>query len=148
MYKFEEICELIKIVGASGLASVEIEHAGSRVRLEGRAPAAAAVSGAVVQPLLQPAAVSEATPVVDEDENIHVVTSPIVGTFYRAPNPDGDPYVRAGDFVEKGQVMCIVEAMKLMNEIENDITGTIVKVLVENEQAVEYGQPLFSLRTD
>ena len=148
MYKFEEICELIKIVGASNLASVEIEHAGSRVRLEGRRVVELPRGdGALSQDLVQPVATAEGTPQADE-EDLHIVTSPIVGTFYRAPNPDADPYVRAGDFVEKGQVMCIVEAMKLMNEIENDITGTIVKVLVENEQAVEYGQPLFSLSTD
>jgi acetyl-CoA carboxylase biotin carboxyl carrier protein len=74
------------------------------------------------------------------------VTSPIVGTFYRAPNPDADPYARVSDFVEKGQVLCIVEAMKLMNEIESEYSGTIVKILVENEEPVEYGQPLFTIR--
>ncbi|MCW8984018.1 MAG: acetyl-CoA carboxylase biotin carboxyl carrier protein, partial [Thermoanaerobaculales bacterium] len=81
-----------------------------------------------------------------EEENLHPVSSPIVGTFYRAPNPDADPYVKVGDFVEQGQTLCIVEAMKLMNEIEADISGTVVKVLPENAQAVEYGESLFMVR--
>jgi acetyl-CoA carboxylase biotin carboxyl carrier protein len=76
-----------------------------------------------------------------------VICSPIVGTFYRAPNPDADPYVRVGDYVEKGQTLCIVEAMKLMNEIECDARGTIVKVVPENAEAVEYGEQLFVIRT-
>ena len=81
-----------------------------------------------------------------EDEGIHVVTSPIVGTFYRAPNPDAESYVKTGDFVEKGQVLCIVEAMKLMNEIESDVAGTIVKVVPENAEPVEYGARLFAIK--
>jgi acetyl-CoA carboxylase biotin carboxyl carrier protein len=71
------------------------------------------------------------------------VTSPIVGTFYRSPSPDADPYVEEGDKVKKGQVLCIVEAMKLMNEIESEVDGTIVKILAESTKPVEYGQPLF-----
>ncbi len=150
MYKFEEICELIKIVGASGLGSVEIEHAGSRVRIEGRVvvegvPATAATA---LPPVAVAAPIVEGSPAIPEEAGHHIVTSPIVGTFYRAANPDAEPYVKAGDFVEKGQVMCIVEAMKLMNEIECDLTGTIVKIFSENEQAVEYGQPLFSISTE
>jgi acetyl-CoA carboxylase biotin carboxyl carrier protein len=74
------------------------------------------------------------------------VTSPIVGTFYRAPNPEADPYVKVGDVVSEGQVMCIVEAMKLMNEIEAEIAGTVVKVYPENGAPVEFGQPLFAIR--
>ena len=83
---------------------------------------------------------------VDEEAGLHEINSPIVGTFYRAPNPDADPYVKVGDFVERGQTLCIVEAMKLMNEIECDTSGTIVKVLPENAQPVEYGEPLFMIR--
>jgi acetyl-CoA carboxylase biotin carboxyl carrier protein len=77
----------------------------------------------------------------------HVVTSPFVGTFYRRPNPDTEPYVKSGDKVEKGQVLCIVEAMKLMNEIEADATGTVIEVLVEDGNPVEYGQHLFKIAT-
>jgi acetyl-CoA carboxylase biotin carboxyl carrier protein len=83
---------------------------------------------------------------VPEEENLHAITSPIVGTFYRAPNPDADPYVKVGDIVEQGQTLCIVEAMKLMNEIEADVSGTVVKVVPENEEPVEYGAELFLVR--
>ena len=160
MYKFEEICELIELVGSSGVAIVEIEHAGSRVRVEGRQQAAAVPSApqnlapgsAAAVPAPQSAAAetdaeraSADADTVDEDE--YAINSPIVGTFYRAPTPDADPYVKVGDFVEQGQTLCIVEAMKLMNEIESDVRGTIVKVLPENAQPVEYGEQLFLVRS-
>ena len=156
MYKFEEICELIQLVGSTGVASVEIEHAGSRVRVEG-APARLIVGEAQVPSVASSAVVAEvaapapatslqAAQATQEEEDLHFVSSPIVGTFYRAPNPDADPYVRVGDFVEQGKTLCIVEAMKLMNEIEADATGTIVKVLPENAQPVEYGEHLFAIR--
>jgi len=158
MYKFDEICELIKLVSSAGVASVEVEHAGSRVRIDGAQKVeTVAASASVVAPS---AVVSEAPPssgdtgpetgaVPDEvGEDQHHVTSPIVGTFYRAPNPDADPYVKVGDYVEKGQILCIVEAMKLMNEIESDASGTIVKVVPENAQAVEFGENLFQVRLD
>ena len=157
MFKFEEICELIQLVGSSGVASVEVDHAGSRVRIEGRpqvlsAPMATpAASPTVVVSELQPApgAVPEpaSSVVPDDEENLHVISSPIVGTFYRAPNPDAEPYAKVGDYVEQGQTLCIVEAMKLMNEIECDVRGTIVKVVPENAQAVEYGEQLFVIRS-
>ncbi len=152
MFKFEEICELIQLVSSSGVANVEVEHAGSRLRIEGRAQAVAApaVAAAVATnpEMTAPAAVvrPEAVAVVTEEENLHAIASPIVGTFYRAPNPDADPYVKVGDYVEKGQTLCIVEAMKLMNEIECDISGTVVRVLTENAQPVEYGENLFLVR--
>ena len=79
--------------------------------------------------------------------NLHEIKSPIVGTFYRAPAPDADPYIQVGDMVSSGSVLCIVEAMKLMNEIESDINGKIVKILVENATPVEYNQPLFLIET-
>ncbi len=96
-------------------------------------------------PSLAPAAApAEAAPVVDE--SLHEVTSPFVGTFYRAPNPDAPSYCEIGQRVEKGQVLCIVEAMKLMNEIEADSAGILEAILVENAEPVEYGQPLFKIR--
>jgi len=157
MYKYEEICELIKLIGSTGVASVELEHAGSRVRIEG-APRAVAVevSAASSAPVATHATEVSAsvggsdqeTGSTDGHEGEHLVASPIVGTFYRAPSPDADPYVKVGDFVEKGQVLCIVEAMKLMNEIESDVTGTVVKVLPEDAQPVEYGEHLFAVRQD
>ena len=153
MFKFEEICELIQLVGSSGVANVEVEHAGSRVRIEGRtqvvaaqtAPSVAAASPAP-QPAPEALVAGESGTAIPEEDDLHPVSSPIVGTFYRAPNPDADPYVKVGDFVEQGQTLCIVEAMKLMNEIEADISGTVVKVLPENAQPVEYGESLFMVR--
>jgi len=158
MFKFEEICELIQLVGSSGVASVEVDHAGSRVRIEGRSQAVSAMVAApasaqtVVVSEPQPApgvrdAELPTSPAAEDDESLHVISSPIVGTFYRAPNPDADPYVKVGDYVEQGQTLCIVEAMKLMNEIECDARGTIVKVAPENAQAVEYGEQLFVIRS-
>ncbi|MEP0773588.1 MAG: acetyl-CoA carboxylase biotin carboxyl carrier protein, partial [Acidobacteriota bacterium] len=81
-----------------------------------------------------------------DDSSLTYVTSPIVGTFYRSPNPEAEPYVKVGDRVEKGQVLCIVEAMKLMNEIESDVSGTVVKIFPENGQPVEFGERLFAIR--
>ncbi|MFV2072842.1 MAG: acetyl-CoA carboxylase biotin carboxyl carrier protein [Thermoanaerobaculales bacterium] len=157
MYKYEEICELIKLIGSTGVASVELEHAGSRVRIEG-VPRAVAVEVPASPPASVAAAVAEvpapasgsdqgAGP-TEGDDGVFFVASPIVGTFYRAPSPEADPYVKVGDFVEKGQVLCIVEAMKLMNEIESDTSGTVIKVLPENAQPVEYGEHLFAVRQD
>ncbi len=163
MFKFEEICELVRLVGTTGVASVEVEHAGSRLRIEGPpqvptiatspvaslgpavpvAPPAAPRPGAPVPPAA-PDAAAEA----DLEEGLHIITSPIVGTFYRAPSPDADPYVKVGDGISKGQVLCIVEAMKLMNEIESDVAGTVVKIFPDNAQPVEFGQRLFAVRPD
>lgn len=95
-------------------------------------------------PAAAPAAAAVEAPVVDD--NLHEVTSPFVGTFYRAPNPDSSSYCEVGQRVEKGQVLCIVEAMKLMNEIEADSAGILEAILVENAEPVEYGQPLFKIK--
>ena len=145
MFKFEEICELIQLVGSSGVASVEVDHAGSRVRIEGRSQV---VSATVAAPEPQPASgvadiEAPASPAADDEEGLHVINSPIVGTFYRAPNPDSDSYVKVGDYVEQGQTLCIIEAMKLMNELECEVQGTVVEICVEDAQPVEYGQVLF-----
>ena len=148
MLKFDEICELIRLVGSSGVTAVDLELGDARLRIKGRpapvvaAPLTAAPAAAPGHAAARPTEADDAVP----SESLHVVTSPIVGTFYRAPNPDADPFVKNGEAVEKGQVLCIVEAMKLMNEIECDVTGTIVKVFVDNAAPVEYGQPLFAVR--
>ena len=145
----------MQLVGSTGVASVEVDHAGSRVRIEGAVRPSAAVQKVVEAAPVQvvadgPEADVAATAALAAEESadadLHPIASPIVGTFYRAPNPDADPYVKVGDFVEQGQTLCIVEAMKLMNEIECDVSGTVVKVLPENAQPVEYGEPLFQIR--
>ena len=167
MFKFEEICELIRLVGSTGIASVEVEHAGARVRIEGTRPpqaigvaqAAPAVPATSSSANADAAAVATSesaaasaptsgTPSGDagEEDGLRFIVSPIVGTFYRAPNPDAEPYVKVGDAVDVGKTLCIVEAMKLMNEIESDASGTIVKVFPENAQPVEYGERLFAIR--
>lgn len=94
-----------------------------------------------------PAAVA-AVPAAAAEEKTHTIMSPIVGTFYRAPSPDADSFVQVGQHVNAGDTLCIVEAMKLMNEIESDMSGTVVKILVENSQPVEYNQPMFVIRPD
>jgi acetyl-CoA carboxylase biotin carboxyl carrier protein len=153
MFKFDEICELIKLVAATGVAAVELDHGSSKLRIDGVPPvvfadapsAAAAAAAAPPRPAPAPAPGS-AEALAAAEEGLHWVTSPIVGTFYRAPNPDADPYAKVGDVVREGQTLCIVEAMKLMNEIECDVAGTIVKVLPDNAQPVEYGERLFAIR--
>lgn len=88
------------------------------------------------------------TKVRKEEENYYAIRSPMVGTFYRSPSPGADPYVKEGDIIKKGQVLCIIEAMKVMNEIESDVSGKVVKILVENGQPVEYNQSLFLVDTN
>ena len=158
MLKFEEICELVRLVGTSGVARVDIELGDERIRIKGRRPPKQVVAHVAevgqapvvaatpipADPGADPAPASSPEPDVSDGQ--HIVISPIVGTFYRAPNPDADPFVRVGEQVGVGQVLCIVEAMKLMNEIECDIEGTIVKVFPDNAEPVEYGQPLFAVR--
>lgn len=139
------IQSLIDLLKGNNLCELEVERGGWRIRLRRD------VSG---QQVLQ--AVRETTPPVSESPaelvaaqpvaetgGMVTVRSPIVGTFYRSPSPDADPYVEEGDQVKKGQVLCIVEAMKLMNEIESEVDGRIVKILAESTKPVEYGQPLF-----
>ena len=139
---FKEICDLITLVAEKGIPEVEVEHAGVKVKIHGMvenpAPGAATVGNA-----LQPAAVN-AAPAIEED--LIIVTAPMVGTFYRAPKPDADPFVKVGNAVEEGSILCIIEAMKLMNEIEAEISGTVVKIFVENGESVEFGQNLFAIK--
>jgi acetyl-CoA carboxylase biotin carboxyl carrier protein len=142
-----EIRRLADLLREYGLSEVEVEREGVRVRLRrelAAAPGTPAPGGA------RPAAAPGAAPdpeVASDAAEAHLLTveAPMVGTFYRAPSPDAQPFVRDGDRVKKGQVVCIIEAMKLMNEIEAKVAGRVVKVLVENAQPVEYGQPLFLL---
>ena len=156
----KEIRELADLVARRGLASLELEQGGFRLRIEGprpspreMGPAASSTYPAVPvswdEKAHRPegsAAVALVLPSPEVDSGIHVVTSPIVGTFYRSPNPDADSFVSVGDSVEKGATLCIVEAMKLMNEIEADVGGTIVEVFPKNGQPVEFGEKLFAIR--
>ena len=138
--------ELGTVLAELGLSEVEIDRAGLKVRVQ-RTPVVTASPPATVHPLpVAAAGTSAVAPVVTLDTTApgHVtVEAPMVGTFYRASSPGADPFVREGDVVKQGQILCIIEAMKLMNEIESKVGGRIVKVLVENAQPVEYGQPLF-----
>ena len=154
----EEIKSLIALVGREPFQEFEFEAGDMRFRIRKDGPApvvpvAAPVMFGVPAAAHVPAqampsvSVAPAGPAEPADEpGIHYVTSPIVGTFYRAPNPTSAPFAQPGDFVKPGQTLCIVEAMKLMNEIECDVAGEVVKVLVENGQPVEYGERLFAVR--
>jgi len=133
--------EMIEVFQASGVSDLEVERNGLRVRLRregaGGAHAAAPVSHAPA------AAPSEAPPAGPSTEGLITMRSPIVGTFYRSASPYSESYVEEGAYVKKGQVLCIVEAMKLMNEIESEVDGRVVKILLENAKPVEYGEPIF-----
>lgn len=144
---------LIDLVSESGISELEVTEGEGKVRIVKNAPpvyvqpAAAQYAAPVGMPLAAPgtpageaAAPAAAAPALPQG---HVVTSPMVGTFYRAPSPGADPFVQVGDTVKEGQTLCIIEAMKLLNEIESDVAGVVKEILVENGQAVEYGQPLF-----
>ena len=144
-----EIRRLADLLKEYDLSEIEIEREGVRVRLRRDVPAAPGPAGAVPRQaaVATPgAAVADAAAATAAGEaHLLTVEAPMVGTFYRAPSPDAPPFVRDGERVKKGQVVCIIEAMKLMNEIESKVAGRVVKVLVENAQPVEYGQPLFLL---
>lgn len=160
MFKLSEIKELIRLVDQSSLQELEIQNEGYKLFL--RKPATTEsvivtqtpVHSAAPGPVHQPAAVAQ--PQVKQEEpaeekneaaaGLHRIVSPMVGTYYHAPSPDAPVFVKAGDKVSEKTVVCIVEAMKLMNEIEAEVKGEIVEVLVENGQLVEYGQPLFLVR--
>jgi acetyl-CoA carboxylase biotin carboxyl carrier protein len=150
MLSFKEIKELIDLVSERGLAGVEIERTGFRLRIEGSRPIVNGVSEGAPLPSggtnLLTAAPTPAPPAEKEAEDVHVITSPIVGTFYRAPSPEADPFAEVGERVGKGKILCIIESMKLMNEIESDVEGEIVAVYARNGQPVEYGEKLFGIR--
>jgi acetyl-CoA carboxylase biotin carboxyl carrier protein len=138
-----EIHHLVELLNRHELAELEVEHKGLRIRVRrggsaDSAPLVMTESGR--QPLDQP---GTTTTHASAPSSLTTVTSPIVGTFYRSASPDADAYVDEGDFVKKGQVLCIVEAMKLMNEIESEVDGRVHKILAESAKPVEYGQPLF-----
>ena len=154
----KEIKELIEVVSQHGITDLEVERSGVKVRIRkegqpvvvGSVPTHSTYAFPTGYPPAAPGTASPSPPAEsvasNEDEGLLNVRSPIVGTFYRAPNPDAEPFVKAGDMVEPGRVLCIIEAMKLMNEIEAEVSGEIVKIYVENGEPVEFGQALFGLR--
>ena len=143
----KQIQELIDLLRRNNLTELEFERQGTRIRIRHEASVKGATTSlqesAPVSPQQPTHPASATTPLLETATGFVTVTSPIVGTFYRSPSPDADTYVEEGDSVKKGQVLCIVEAMKLMNEIESEVDGRIVKILVENTKSVEYGQALF-----
>ena len=162
MIDLEFIQGLIQAIDQSGIDSLEITRAGTRIRVSKTPPPAQAANAGASMPTqmyavpqhapapASPAAGSAPAPASGgaeaapaKDENVVEITSPMVGTFYRAPSPEAPPYVEIGSQVRKGQTLCILEAMKLMNELEAEIDGVIRAILVENTDPVEFGQPLF-----
>ena len=151
----DEIRELIQLVVESGIAELELQRGDNRVRIR-RAMGttqeitipheAASYAGSPVNSVGAPAASLGNTGIAAADANEVIVKSPIVGTYYEASKPGEPPFVKVGDFVEPGKVLCIIESMKLMNEIEAEISGTVVAKLMENGRAVEYGEALFAIR--
>ena len=148
----EEIKELIDLANQSGIAELEVERGGNRVRIRrsvGTAPPQEIVLHSAPQALHVPSsagAVAAPAPAPAEDASLVLVKSPIVGTFYDAPSPGSPAFVKVGDTVQPGQILCIIESMKLMNEIEAELAGVVVAKLVENAKPVEYGEAMFSLR--
>ncbi|WP_353067619.1 acetyl-CoA carboxylase biotin carboxyl carrier protein [Tunturibacter psychrotolerans] len=162
--KLNELRELVEFLKANEIAEFDMEQDDLKVRIkfagEPAAPPAGGFDMAQLSrlmasaPAVAPAPVAAAAPaaltgaplVAEAEEKLHEVKSPIVGTFYESPSPGAPAFVKVGDQVEVGQVLCIVEAMKLMNEIESDVAGEVVKRIASSGQPVEYGQPLFAIK--
>jgi acetyl-CoA carboxylase biotin carboxyl carrier protein len=146
----QQIRELIELMIEKDVAEVQLEQHGVHVRIRRPEPVVAGTPAtmlATAAPAVAAAAPGEAAESRKEYDGAHMIRSPMVGTFYTAPEPGADPFVQIGERVEEGQTLCIIEAMKLMNEITADVAGEIVGVLQENGQPVEYGQELFAIRT-
>ena len=149
-----ELKELLELISEKDIAEFELEEEGVRLKVKKGVVVAQAIEASNNHPpvALQAVAPTSETPkltqeVAEEEEGLTVVRSPMVGTFYRAPEPGAPPFVDEGDRIKPGQVLCIIEAMKLMNEIESECTGEVVKIFVENAQPVQFGDKLFSVRT-
>jgi acetyl-CoA carboxylase biotin carboxyl carrier protein len=138
----QELKDILELFEARNISELELEHNGFKIRLKKKITLAKYPE--VSRDTTQASEADHSLPETSAEKNNFVqLNSPIVGTFYRAPSPGADPFVEIDDIVEKGQVLCIVEAMKVMNEIESELRGRIAGILVENGQPVEYGQPLF-----
>ena len=143
-----QITELVKLMREEDLAEVEIRRWFSTIRIRRPGFESAAAAAPAAREASAPAPAAAPAPAPEDAKNQVPIKSPMVGTFYRSPAPDADPYVEQNGYVDVGQTVCIVEAMKLMNEIESDVKGRIARILVENAQPVEYGQVLFLVETD
>ena len=151
--KIKEIQNLIKFVAKSGASEVKLEMEDVKITIktnDGSQPVVIQDTAIVPQPVIQtqpvppePAAPTSSTSVVEEDSNYITIKSPIIGTFYRKPSPDKPNFVEAGDSISEGSVLCVIEAMKLFNDIESEVSGKIVKILVDDSSPVEFDQPLF-----
>ncbi|MEK6690921.1 MAG: acetyl-CoA carboxylase biotin carboxyl carrier protein [Nitrospirota bacterium] len=145
----KELKDLIALIQGTDINELEIERAGSRVKIkrrEGVVKKEVETEKVKIEPSMKE--VTKGVEDIPEKERVITVTSPIVGTFYRSSSPESKPFVEEGDGVKKGQVLCIIEAMKLMNEIEAEVDGKVVKILIENGHPVEYGEPLFLIEPD
>ena len=148
---FEEVRKVIALLEERNLSALELEVEGLKIKISrgwptpGVAAPVLAAPSPVAAPSLEAGAPS-AVPGTPEAHDLQIISSPMVGTFYRAPDPTADPFVDIGDSVRKGQTLCIIEAMKLMNEIESDVDGTVVEIFAENAKPVEYGQKLFGVK--
>jgi acetyl-CoA carboxylase biotin carboxyl carrier protein len=153
--KIEDLKELLELVSERNIAELVLEEEGTKLKIRKaiqappEPPPAVAVAGSTSAPAREEAAPIQVAPPTasSQEDGLLYVTSPMVGTFYRQPEPGTDAFTREGDYVRKGQVLCIIEAMKLMNEIESEFEGQLVKVLVENGQPVQYGEQLFAIRS-
>ncbi len=146
----KEIKQLMEAFAKNGLTKLELSQGDFSIKLKKEATEVKVVQSPETVParvvsVTQPEIKENNT---EEEENLIYITSPIIGTFYRAPSPDSDPYVEVGSKVKKGDVLCIVEAMKIMNEIESEYDGVIVKIFPKNAESVEYGQKLFALKPE
>lgn len=159
MFKIQEVRELIKLIDSSNIDEFEYKKDGTTIKMKKRGNEVVTVQAPVTKQVVQPAASVEVETAVAQveapkqeektavqNENLHKITSPMVGTFYSSSSPDTPQYVSVGDRVSKDSIVCIVEAMKLFNEIDADVEGEIVEILVNNGQLVEYGQPLFLVK--
>lgn len=139
MMEIDDLKELISLLQDTDITEIQLEKEGTKVKIRRQM----LVSSLEMRSKNAPVTIERTTETDEEVQRLITVTSPIVGTFYRSQSPEAPPFVEAGARVKKGQVICIIEAMKLMNEIESEVEGVVVRALVENGQPVEYGEPLF-----
>jgi oxaloacetate decarboxylase (Na+ extruding) subunit alpha len=145
----QEIKELLELIRDSGIEEFEMEKAGVRLRIRNTAACHAPTEPQASVPAHPPQTAVTAgslTAAPEPEEDLHIFRAPIVGTFYLTPKPDAEPFVQIGDVIKKNSVVCIIEAMKIFNQIESDVAGEVVDILVENGQPVEFGEPLFKIR--